>query len=639
MGIYLLSTANIILVGEIAGSMYLLNNKHFLLILHALLAGVAFPVWRRTGQPSLAGPFHGTDFTLVLSKENLAASLARNPSIWCLGTGVVLVYLYNALLIIGVPPNNYDSMTTHMARVAYWLQYGSLFPWPTPNIFQTTDPVNNQLCIYWSVLFWGSDQLAGFIQWISIPVSIVAIYGLAIILGFSRRQSLLAALVWATFPEVVFQSTTTQTHLAASARFVAGLYLLYAGLKSDEKPLLYLSALAFGLAVGTSQYIILAMPGLILAVLMILARCNTKAHLRKMVLWGAACIFFTLLVGSYMYIVNTVIHANPFGPADIVSSNSSSKSAPLLTSVFINSCRFLYQAFDLTTGLASNTVAAYLNTFKATTAGHIFDFLHIPIEDVSTTYLASTAPFMLTKAASNYLHEDYSWFGPVSALVLFPAMLYQFWLGITKKEPYRLGLIIIAFGLLITVAGFVGGWTPHKNRYFILAASACAPLAASAFNGKDKWAVQNLLIAFFSLMVLVVSALFNNAKPVLKIWHLDRIAMQSFQFKAMEPVIRMVERNVPRDGKLGLIHGGDDWNYPFFGDSYTRKIYQIYPQPQFDQKEWLPRTHYIKYLLINTKNFERVNMPAALRLLAQSGDWNLFLIGHNISLASGNKTE
>lgn len=83
LGLYLLSYANIIFVSEIAGTLFLLNSRVFLLIVHLILAILAWLFWRRAGKPSLLGPMrnHGT----CMNKVRLLSSLKRWPDLWVLG--------------------------------------------------------------------------------------------------------------------------------------------------------------------------------------------------------------------------------------------------------------------------------------------------------------------------------------------------------------------------------------------------------------------------------------------------------------------------------------------------------------------------------------------------------------------------
>jgi hypothetical protein len=79
-----------------------------------------------------------------------------------------LAVLATALLVTALvaPPNNYDSMTYHMARIAHWLQNGSVRFYPTHNPRQLhLAPFAEYAILQFQVLTGGSDRFANAVQW------------------------------------------------------------------------------------------------------------------------------------------------------------------------------------------------------------------------------------------------------------------------------------------------------------------------------------------------------------------------------------------------------------------------------------------------------------------------------------------
>ncbi|XGB42694.1 MAG: hypothetical protein LVS60_02285 [Nodosilinea sp. LVE1205-7] len=77
-------------------------------------------------------------------------TLGENPFIrFCL---ICLLPLLGLSLLVALvaPPNNWDSMTYHMARVMYWIQHQSVAHYPTHNLRQLDSPPGlvSRLCIY-----------------------------------------------------------------------------------------------------------------------------------------------------------------------------------------------------------------------------------------------------------------------------------------------------------------------------------------------------------------------------------------------------------------------------------------------------------------------------------------------------------
>ncbi len=211
LAIYLIAVAQIVLVGEIAGLTGMINNQIFYFAFHILALAISIGFWIKLNKPSI--------FLIEeLKKESvslgsLTGLIRKYPDLFIFSAAILIAYLVNALLILVVPPNTNDSMTTHMARIGFWLQSGSLRSWSTPYIFQLIYPINSQLQILWTILFRGSDQFAGFMQWFACIFAGIAIYGIARLIKWGKAASFFAMLVWASFPQIILQSSSTQNDL------------------------------------------------------------------------------------------------------------------------------------------------------------------------------------------------------------------------------------------------------------------------------------------------------------------------------------------------------------------------------------------------------------------------------------------
>ena len=137
LGVFVVGYAEIVLVEELAGLFGALTRP-VVLALFALFALTAFLIWKKYGKQN-SGWWQGWNFSAVSAKE-MVRWLKAFPEIMFLAIGVSLLYLFGAGRIVVVPPNNSDSMTYHLARVGYWMQYGSFYPWTTTNIRQTVFP-------------------------------------------------------------------------------------------------------------------------------------------------------------------------------------------------------------------------------------------------------------------------------------------------------------------------------------------------------------------------------------------------------------------------------------------------------------------------------------------------------------------
>ena len=136
-----------------------------------------------------------------------------------LATTLATAFLY--------PPNNWDSMTYHMARVAHWISNRNISFYPTAIPRQNFQMPLAEFAIMHLQLLTGADWYANLVQWVSFLVLVCLSPLTAVELGLSHRQQLLAAVVMATLPMAILQASSTQNDLVVSSFVMAfGLFML-----------------------------------------------------------------------------------------------------------------------------------------------------------------------------------------------------------------------------------------------------------------------------------------------------------------------------------------------------------------------------------------------------------------------------
>jgi hypothetical protein len=126
-----------------------------------------------------------------------------------------------ALSALEWAPNNWDAMTYRLARVAHWIQNGSVAAFVTSNARQNVLPPGSEYAVLVLNLVAGSDALANLVQlgsWLVLALSAPA---LARALGAPRRLAPWAGPLLATAPMAVLQAPTTQNDLVAALTALA----------------------------------------------------------------------------------------------------------------------------------------------------------------------------------------------------------------------------------------------------------------------------------------------------------------------------------------------------------------------------------------------------------------------------------
>ena len=617
VSLFLLAYSAVVLVCE-AASLLQQMNRGFFLLAHSLLALAAWLIWKQQRRPSLLGPFQG----LRIRRENLLTWL-KSPDLVVFGIVVGLAYLVGAALILLTPQNNFDSMTYHLSRVGYWLQHDSLFPWVTPNPRQTSFPINAELGILWTVIFWGSDQLSGFVQWITVPVIGLVIVGLARMLGASRKQSLFSALVWASFPEIILQSITTMNDLVVAAFYSSAVYLGFLGVREKERNLMLPAGLGIGLALGTKSTAFILSPSFALAV-GVASLLNWKRNFKLILTWAIASLAAFVMVGAWGNIQNMIYYQNPFSVPQWTEGlvNPPVSRAQLFAE---NSLLYLNQAADWTG--APPFVYQPLASLQARVMKKLVSLIPAAQESwliKSRQYLN----FILYSPKS--VHEDLAWFGPLFLILFLPTCAYHLVVGLRKKDATRLGLAILVIGFGLTMCLMIS-WTPYKGRYFTLVVPFCAPFLAVLFQPVKRWQFLRWLITGASLFILCRTLLLNQSKPLVgenSVWGRDALSIQTINNPSMEPVLRMVENHVPAKSALATKLSVNAWDYPLFGKGFERRIIQADPFAFKISPDWLEEQA-ADYLLVEPKERFALGVPAGLELIDQANGWTLYKLCQN----------
>jgi 4-amino-4-deoxy-L-arabinose transferase-like glycosyltransferase len=187
------------------------------------------------------GAFGPPRLRLGLTRDRLAGLLI--PILLCL-------FLLTLTAAVVYPPNNYDSMIYHAARVMHWAQQGSVAHYPTSVLLQLQGAPLSEYFLLHLRLLTGGDALFNLVQWLSFVLAVLAVYSAAE-LTFPRT-GLTAAVLVATLPMAVLQASSTQNDLVTAAWLAVAVGLGLGALRRPKVTLLVpLTGLALGLAALT----------------------------------------------------------------------------------------------------------------------------------------------------------------------------------------------------------------------------------------------------------------------------------------------------------------------------------------------------------------------------------------------------
>jgi len=469
------------------------------------------------------------------------------------------------------------------------LQHGNYLPWPTWFPSQVGYPINAQIQVLWSILFWRTDTFAGFTDWIASIISILAVYGIARILHFERPKAIFASFIFALFPEILLQSSTTMPHILASTLIICAFYFLFLGFFDRSKIMLVLSGLAIGMAVGVHFLVFFTLPGYIFSALYFFIK--DKKYFPKSIIYIFTSSFLSFaLLSSYMYIQNTIIFNNPLGGSAtdgntwvLQGSNLNNYWKPknALKYTFFNLSRYIFASYD-TTGISSEIVEPFYK---------IRDAIFIPIFE-KTQIPMKSGEFDIN-VRPNFVSENYAWFGMVGFILFFPLVIIGFIYSIKKKEPIQGILIfnIILYALIWSaIIARENNWTMYSGRYFVPSALLFSPLIAMVYKNNfwNKLLCSFLVVA--SIYICYGTMLNNYTKPLIsqgaifKWTRLEKIYNMGWD---QYPVGVAIDKYIPKKATLGTALDTSIVEYPFFGEYFQRKIIHIFPFNKMNDTQWL----------------------------------------------------
>jgi dolichyl-phosphate-mannose-protein mannosyltransferase len=530
----LIIAAASVVLATIALSLIDALTRGGLLVAEAVIAAAALAGWVANGRPRPAESWRTT-------RSAAWSAVRAHPVLACFALIAALALVIQLAVGIAVAPNNWDSMTYHLSRSAYWLQQDSATRFSGGSVRQLGLGPNAEILDAWTMAMTGADRFVAAVQWLALIGVVCAAFLGARVIGFGRPGALLAAALFAMLPEAILQSTTTQNDLITSFFVLATGVFGVRGLRDRHRGDLVVAALAAGLAIGTKGTAFALAPSL--AILLGAAVWRYRPP-RPLVLFGiASLVVATVAVGAWGYALNLDAGDPVFG--GLTEKTQRESAVPQ------NEVRVLWTFVD-----SPGSPVPWFNTFATKLAHKTLGHLEIP----------NRFSFGVDDAVS----EDTSAYGLVGWFLLFPLLLVLAFAP--RPGPHREWAIAALVGLIAFPIAFE--FNIWVGRLLLPTVALAAPLFA-AIAARPGLAATAMAAAVVSL---VPSVIVNQNKPLLvpegqpKITQLSRIQQMALLRPEMAPVITAVDQRIGASGALAFVGDEDSWDYPFFGEHRERRV-------------------------------------------------------------------
>jgi Dolichyl-phosphate-mannose-protein mannosyltransferase len=457
--------------------------------------------------------------------------------------GMAVILLTTLVVALISPPNNWDSMTYHMARVANWVDHRTVRDYPTHILRQLYLGPWAEFAVTNLQILAGGDRFANLVQYVAMLGNVLGVSLLAKKLGAAWQGQLFAAVFCATIPMGVLQASSTQTDQAAAFWFLCFLNFLVALLgatSANPWSEAVLVGASLGLAVLTKvTALVFAAPFLLWAAFVLLPK-----HRLRAVFLLATIGVVGLAINAGHLLRNELAFGWPLGP-------------PSETTIYTNE---IHSPAALASNVIRNlAVHLAVPAMDMDIRGEVFR-LHgltgFDINDRRTTFLDTTFYYHFA------LSEDYAG-NPLHLIVAVISFVAALWSFRTNRLASAYSVCLA--GAFLLFCGYLK-WEPWVSRLHLPLFVAAAPVGGLVFS-RDGVRRVGYVVAILLLVVGIFYATENEARPLIAEQSILRQSRTSLYFAVkpehLEPFLAAAAEVVRGNpSRIGLITGVDDWEYP-----------------------------------------------------------------------------
>ena len=497
---------------------------------------------------------------------------------------VLFTTITNLNIIFNVAPHNWDSMTYHLAQIPYFLQYNSFSHFGADYWAQDVHPKNASILKIYVYLVTGlSENLMQLVQFFSYIASGISVYGISRLIGGNKFQGIIAALIFSLLTESLMESITTQNDMIITAFVGIIVYYIFLWERSSDSKYLLLTGLAIGFASGIKLSFMLALPSIAIIFLYLLYVSNHTKKLQDFALMSLFSILSVIALAMPSgYIENIQDYGHPAGPEHVRLGHSfeGRNFEYIINSGSKNVLRFGFDFLSLDGFPPVGLFNLAQKTIQLIPRGVLLIFgIDLKGKEGSRT------SYRYTKNAS-LAHEDTSSWGIFGFSLVWLSMILSL-LGFIKSNLVR--VLSVSTIIFVLVQSFIGPYDPWRGRYFLSATIFGVPTLTGLFNIKKTQSFERYLLVMMLLGSLsaIFAVVFRSNSGIIdfqyrnyvskSIFNMDRLEQLTRNRKCFNAVFHAYEQNIPEGAIVATILGADQYEYPLFGERFTRIILPLNP--------------------------------------------------------------
>lgn len=485
---------------------------------------------------------------------------------------IAIVGSMNLAVIIRSAPHNWDSMTYHLARVAYYLQNGNFQSFNANYIAQEVHNKNATTLLIFTYLTSGrNENLLQFVQFSGYWIAGIAIYGICLQINCRRRYAVLSAGIFLLLISNIMQSTTTQNDMVLTAFLGIAILSLLTFRNDGREKQLIIVAISLAIAIGVKTSALLALPGIFIIALY--AWWYNHTYRSIWVLASAFLLALTVFALPAGYLDNLRNHGHPIGPKSWRQAHSFEPFSPavVLEHGSKNVLRFGFEflRFD---GMRQHRYAHRINNIVQSPRVMV-EAIGIDLEDGKNTRL----PFVYGR--HNRAHEDTSYWGIMGFALIWPIVFLSL-AGAARNNAAR--VLAVAAILFLLAQAYSGPYDPWRGRYFIAGSFLAVPIVGAFLSTRSsaRWvSYYVMLICLLGCLSAVQGVLYRSNSNLVgpnSIFNMDRMQQLTRNRAEMYEPLTLFDQIVPADAVVAVFITSNSYEYPLFGEGLTRTLIPIW---------------------------------------------------------------
>ena len=456
----------------------------------------ALAVWFYSGKPLWS--IHAARFF-----KRVWFAVCKDKYLLTLFAGFCIFFAVSVFLIIVSPVVNEDASAYHVARSVFWIFNKSLNHFSVGDIRNLVFPINSEILYTWVILFTKKLVFFGAFSFAGYLLSVLGIYNILNLLKFDIRKKLWVIFLVTSFSSVTILSSGTETDILIAGLVISSIYLFWRGVQSKRFVPVFMSALAYALAIGTKTTALFAIPGVGLGFCAIAYHYYKKEFYKPVLYYLGFSIINFILFAAYNYILNFLNFGDISGPVNFAVMH---KNIYGLRAIPAHIIKYLFLFIDFTGFRWADYVGDNILQFR----NEIIGLMNLG--DISDGVFTTK-----TSVVNKSLLEPLVGMGVVGMLTFLPSLVISFVKPFFKKDDKTFG--ILGFGLLwvinITVMSAMLIFMAYNIRFLTTMCLISAPILVYTYSRKNN--PYKFIVTVFAMFSLVLVSTHIWARPFLRI--------------------------------------------------------------------------------------------------------------------------